>query len=269
MLEGDGFEAARRASAMYPRDGVVQFYDSRRSVGWAYTRGPFEGAHQAAIDGLPDDHWLKQHLENREEGPAWDAYFVYAPGVRWKDGPPAPGAWIKQVGMDERGTSWFWEDTWAVPPRAGDLADAIEAMVSAVVERSASPGAAEATGRIELLGFHGCPYLPGMRENLKTAIARLGGGLSFDQIDQEGLPPSDIRRDYPAPTILVDGRDLFGMERPTARAQSCRVYHGGSPTAEEIAERLEQMRPRLSAADGEDNPPVTAPRGARGTSRSP
>jgi hypothetical protein len=35
-------------------------------------------------------------------------------------------------------------------------------------------------------------------------------------IDVSALPPNDIRTGYGTPTILIDGRDLFGHPEPLA-----------------------------------------------------
>ncbi len=95
---------------------------------------------------------------------------------------------------------------------------------------------------IELLGFGGCPNTPKMRAELEGALGLLdgggGGGWTFVDVDQEALPAGDLRRGYPTPTVLVNGRDLFGLPVPDGPAMGCRVYEGGVPGAGEIAERL-------------------------------
>jgi hypothetical protein len=92
--------------------------------------------------------------------------------------------------------------------------------------------------RIELLGFLSCPNTPAMRENLRAALALIGRGSTFADVNQEGLPASDLRRGWPTPTVLIDGADLFGMTPPSAPSLGCRVYTGGVPGVAEIAERL-------------------------------
>lgn len=95
---------------------------------------------------------------------------------------------------------------------------------------------------IELLGFSACPNTPAMRENLRTALADDAAGLprAFDDVDLESLPESDPRRGWPAPTILVDGADLFGMAPPSGPATGCRPYPIGVPDAQEIRRTLVQ-----------------------------
>ena len=92
--------------------------------------------------------------------------------------------------------------------------------------------------RIELLGFSGCPNTLTLRENVVAAIQQIDGRLAFADINQHELSESDPRRGWPAPTILVDGRDLLGMPLPTAVAAGCRIYNDGVPNAGEIVARL-------------------------------
>lgn len=91
---------------------------------------------------------------------------------------------------------------------------------------------------IELLGFPDCPNTPAMRANLRAALASIGSGWTFADTDQEKLPESDIRRGYPTPTILVNDRDLYGLPVPAAPSMGCRMYPGGVPGADDIAEKL-------------------------------
>lgn len=92
--------------------------------------------------------------------------------------------------------------------------------------------------KIELLGFPDCPNTPIMRDNLKAALASIGGGWTFADINQEKLPEGDLRRGYPTPTILVHDRDLYGLPVPAAPNMGCRMYPGGVPDIAQIAEKL-------------------------------
>ncbi|MBL8765270.1 MAG: hypothetical protein JNM07_13480 [Phycisphaerae bacterium] len=103
---------------------------------------------------------------------------------------------------------------------------------------AAMPGTGGGVRTIEVLGFTGCPNTPTILANTRMAIARLGQNASVAYIDQERLPEGDTRRGWPTPTVLVDGRDLFGMPAPTSAEMGCRKYPGGAPSVDEIAERL-------------------------------
>ena len=91
---------------------------------------------------------------------------------------------------------------------------------------------------IEFLGFPGCPNTPTMRRNLTEALRTIDPSLRFDDVNQERLPPSDVRRGYPTPTVLVNGADLYGLPVPAGPAMGCRLYPDGVPTAADIASRL-------------------------------
>lgn len=91
--------------------------------------------------------------------------------------------------------------------------------------------------QIEVLGFGDCPNTPPFRQRVETAAGQVGG-FTVVSVDQESLPQADLRRGYPAPTALVDGRDLFGLPTPTAPSLGCRMYPGGLPSVDEIVERL-------------------------------
>lgn len=111
-----------------------------------------------------------------------------------------------------------------------------------------APPAEEAqTMRVELLGLPDCPNTPTLRANLEAAIARLDGvendiSIRVIDVNQQALPKGDARRGYPAPTILINGRDLFGLPTPTEPAAACRIYPGGLPSSDELADRLARER---------------------------
>jgi hypothetical protein len=88
---------------------------------------------------------------------------------------------------------------------------------------------------IELLGSPDCPHVHTVRSNLKTALADLGLASALREVNQGSLHPEDERRGYPSPTILVNGRDLYGMSPTNA---SCRLFIEGIPSAAAIAKRI-------------------------------
>jgi hypothetical protein len=91
---------------------------------------------------------------------------------------------------------------------------------------------------VQLVGYPDCPNMPAMRRSLRGALAELGGGLMFREVDQNALEAEDARRCWPSPTVLVNGQDLFGMDRPSGPAEVCRFYEGRAPGAQDIARRL-------------------------------
>jgi hypothetical protein len=102
------------------------------------------------------------------------------------------------------------------------------------------PIADNAAPRVQLLGFDSCPNTPVMHQRLLAAFARLNVSEPVEVIDQEAIPDDDPRRGWPAPTVLVDGGDLFGTAAPRNPAMGCRMYQGpgGVPSVNELARRL-------------------------------
>ncbi len=94
---------------------------------------------------------------------------------------------------------------------------------------------------IELLGFPDCPNTPLMRVNLVSALT-LEEKASFHEVNQEALDANDLRRGWPTPTVLVNGRDLFGMPAPLSATMGCRIYLGGVPTVSQLRSALESTR---------------------------
>ena len=80
-----------------------------------------------------------------------------------------------------------------------------------------------------------CRDTRAMLENTVKALK----GIAFQTLDVDQLPPNDIRRGYGAPSILVEGEDLFGMPEPTPWvALQNRKYPIGIPSEEEISARF-------------------------------
>ncbi|MDP7070707.1 MAG: DUF4091 domain-containing protein [Phycisphaerales bacterium] len=94
--------------------------------------------------------------------------------------------------------------------------------------------------RIEILGFPGCPMTPGLERSVRAACAAVSPEASVVSIDLSKLPQSDDRLRWPAPTVLVNGVDLFGAEPAMVPALACRLYPGGLPTAEATKKALLQ-----------------------------
>jgi hypothetical protein len=60
----------------------------------------------------------------------------------------------------------------------------------------------------------GCVNTPDLVNNLNDALAALKLPRDYAYIDIGTLPKNDSRRGYPTPTILWNGRDIFGMPVP-------------------------------------------------------
>ncbi len=244
MLPTDNEKAARASATIFPpppEERVTQFYDSRQTLGRAYAHETFAGFYERARKSLSDDHWLATALDDRvaQKRPQWDLYMLYAPGVTRdaaNDAPPMPTHWIRHLGRKEdRKTSTYWQDTPESGPREGDLHAAIRAMADQAIGK---PQAKEMAMKIEVLGFEGCPNTPQTKANLEKAVRESGIAAKVAYVDQMKLPEGDRRRGWPSPTVLVDGRDLFGMAKPNGPAMGCRMYAGGAPSEGEITNAL-------------------------------
>ena len=61
----------------------------------------------------------------------------------------------------------------------------------------------------------GCVNTVTMRTSLDEALKALNLPNDYQFIDADALAPSDSRGGYGTPTVLHEGRDLFGMPEPT------------------------------------------------------
>ena len=94
---------------------------------------------------------------------------------------------------------------------------------------------------IQVVGFSGCPNTPEMIYRTKLATIRSGIDATVVYLDQSRLPASDVRRGYPAPSVLVNGHDLFGLAPPREPAMGCRIYPDGLPGTSQIEDRLKAI----------------------------
>jgi hypothetical protein len=68
--------------------------------------------------------------------------------------------------------------------------------------------------KLEFLTRDGCVNTDRMRANLDAALRSLERPIDYVVTDADMLDPSDVKRGYGTPTVLVNGRDLFGMPTP-------------------------------------------------------
>ena len=249
MVPGDDRAAAVEAAAAFPADRTAQFWDGSRLIGRTWSAN-FVVRHmeelRQAVSRIPD---LAQCVDawSSAPPPAWDCAFFYRAGSTWTEPLPPPDAWTKQLGFwrssdgtQNGGTFWCDRSTTALVDSrwTAEMETGMRAIVGGFAHNSLT---------IEVLGFDGCPNTRTMRANIEVAMKALGFSTQVQYVDEEALPPNDPRRGWPAPTVLVEGRDLFGLRTPTDATLSCRVYPGGAPGVEEIVAAL-----RAVVASGKD-----------------
>jgi hypothetical protein len=61
----------------------------------------------------------------------------------------------------------------------------------------------------------GCVNTPDMVNNLDDALKSFGWANDYRFIDIGNLPKTDPRTGYPTPTLLWNGKDIFGAPVPT------------------------------------------------------
>jgi hypothetical protein len=88
---------------------------------------------------------------------------------------------------------------------------------------------------VEFLGFEGCPNTP----ELRTRLTQAEPNMRIVEVDLMGLASSDARLGWGAPTILVNGKDLFGMIAANIGSVSCRNWSSGLPSVVEIRTAFE------------------------------
>ena len=75
---------------------------------------------------------------------------------------------------------------------------------------------------------------PNLLDRLRVATR----GEPIVEVDLMTLETGDPRLGWGAPTILIDGKDLFGVEPSLSRAVSCRNWSVGLPEVHEIKTAL-------------------------------
>ncbi len=69
-------------------------------------------------------------------------------------------------------------------------------------------------GQLVFLTREGCVQTDLMRERLDAALVKAAWPPTYQVVDLASLGPDDARRGYPTPTLLWNGRDVYGMPAP-------------------------------------------------------
>jgi len=101
---------------------------------------------------------------------------------------------------------------------------------------------------VELIYFRECPNISLARERLLQAFAAAGIAPKWREWESNDPASPSHARAYGSPSILVNGRDVEGMEPSADNSGSCRLYtHArsapdGAPDIEAIAAALRESR---------------------------
>ena len=182
------------------------------STDWA---APASSALGRLSDGRVRQYWDPNHLLATQmkkdarapqpeqdcclrSGILWDLAAVYPPGSIWSERMPAATVFNGPV-VD-------------VTEAIGDAFDPGRA--KPLTDSTTVPYADPSSEGLVFLTRGGCVNTTVMRRNLDEALKALGRAASYELVDQDTLPRTDVRRGYPTPTLLHADRDIFGMSVP-------------------------------------------------------
>jgi hypothetical protein len=93
--------------------------------------------------------------------------------------------------------------------------------------------------KIEFLFMQNCPNVSPMWDSLQSALKELQLNQPIEKLDLNALSEKqDKRAGYGSPTILVNGKDLFGSPLHETYNPSCRYYPYGLPGTKQIIAKL-------------------------------
>jgi mercuric ion transport protein len=105
---------------------------------------------------------------------------------------------------------------------------------------------------VELIYSQQCPNVVMARERLLQAFSAAGMTPRWQEWDRNDSASPAHAHAYGSPTILVDGRDVTGIDPSADGADACRVYGSsgtfdGAPTIDSIANALRKVHADTSA----------------------
>lgn len=95
--------------------------------------------------------------------------------------------------------------------------------------------------KIEFQHFEGCPNGPSLLKNLKLAIQGFQDDIDLKNIIVDTPELAKKHRFLGSPTILINGKDIEGLELLEDPNLTCRVYRNGIPTVEIIKNRIKEI----------------------------
>ena len=91
---------------------------------------------------------------------------------------------------------------------------------------------------VQIQYFQGCPNSSEMIRIVKEAIIGIEGEVDYQEILIETNELAEKVKFRGSPTLVINGEDFEGREKPKAASLNCRVYENGLPSIEEIKDKI-------------------------------
>jgi glutaredoxin len=88
--------------------------------------------------------------------------------------------------------------------------------------------------KIEIQYFNGCPNSSEMIRRVKEVIRGKEDSVEYSEVLVEDNDLAEKLKFRGSPTLLINGKDFEGREKPEAASLNCRVYENGLPNVYEI-----------------------------------
>lgn len=100
--------------------------------------------------------------------------------------------------------------------------------------------------KVEFQHFEGCPNGPKLLKNLKDEMVGFEDNIEFSEYIVD-TPELAVKYNFRgSPTLLIDGKDIDGMDIPVNPSLSCRFYPNGLPSKEVIRLKIQQIIEKMA-----------------------
>ncbi len=93
---------------------------------------------------------------------------------------------------------------------------------------------------IRIQYFNGCPHSSEMIRRVRAAVAGIEDMIDYEEVLVETNESAEKMKFRGSPTLLINGEDYEGLAEPSEISLSCRYYHNGLPTVQEIKKRIKE-----------------------------
>ena len=98
--------------------------------------------------------------------------------------------------------------------------------------------------KIKVQYFNGCPNSEAALEMVKKFVAESELQIDFEEILVETQEAAEKYKFRGSPTILINGKDVEGLEENKTPSLACRYYINGLPTEDKIREMVNNNKNR-------------------------